>query len=70
MAQAGTDEHQRGVAVGEGAHNTGAPSDLAVEAFNDVVCADPRPVLGGKIAVGQGVYPKNCVNEQASAKRE
>ena len=41
MAQAGADEHQGGVAVGEGSHNPG-----------------PR------------VYPKNCVNEQASAKRE
>ena len=53
MAQAGADEHQGGISVWEGPHNPGAPADLAVEAFNDVVCADPSPVLGGKIAVGQ-----------------
>src|SRR5699024_3139631 len=53
MAQAGADEHQGGVAVGEGTHNPGTPPDLAVEALNDVVRADPRPVLGGEIAVGQ-----------------
>ena len=56
MAQAGADEHQRGVAVREGAHNTGAPPDLAVEALNDVVRADARPVLGGEIAVGQRLF--------------
>ncbi len=50
MAQAG------GVAIGEGTHNSGAPADLAVEAFNDVVRADPRPVLGW------GDRPKPCVN--------
>ena len=37
----------------EGTHNPGTPPDLAVEALNDVVRADPRPVLGGEIAVGQ-----------------
>ena len=45
MAQAGADEHQRGVAVGEGAHYTGAPADLVIKTLNDVVCADPRPVV-------------------------
>ena len=30
MAQAGADEHQSGVAVGEGTHNPGTPPDLAV----------------------------------------
>ena len=37
MAQAGADEHQGGVAIREGTHNSGAPADLAVEAFHDVV---------------------------------
>ena len=53
MAQAGADEHQGGVAIGEGTHNPGTPSDLAVEAFNDVVRADPRPVFRGEITAGQ-----------------
>ena len=39
------------VTVGEGSHNPGTPSDLAVEALNDVVCADPRPAFGGEIAI-------------------
>ena len=50
MAQAGADEHQGGIAVGEGSHNPGTPSNFAVEAFNDVVRADPCPVPGGEIA--------------------
>ena len=44
---------QGGVAIGEGTHNSDAPPDLAVRAFNDVVRADPRPVFGWEIAVGQ-----------------
>jgi len=56
MAQAGTDEHQRGIAVGEGSDYSGSPSDLAVQAFNDVVRADPGPMLGGEIAVGQRFF--------------
>ena len=52
MSQAGADEHQRGVAVGEGSDYAGPSSDLAVQAFNDVVRADPRPMFRGKIAVG------------------
>ena len=54
IAQAGADEHQGGVAVGEGSHNPGPPPDLTVQAFNDVVRADPRP----------GVNPKFCVNSK------
>ena len=46
MAQAGADEHHGGVAIGEGTHDPGAPADLAVQAFHDVVRANPRPVLG------------------------
>lgn len=53
VAQVDTDKHQGGGAIGEGTHNPGTPADLAIEAFNDVVRADPRPVLGRKIAVGQ-----------------
>ena len=46
MAQAGADEHQGGVAIREGTHDPGAPADLAIQAFHDVVRANPRPVLG------------------------
>ena len=52
MAQAGADEHQGRVAIGEGTHDPGAPADLAVQAFHDVVRANPRPVFGWEIAVG------------------
>ena len=53
MAQAGADEHQRGVAVGEGSDHAGTPPDLAVQTLNDVVCADSRPMFSGEISVGQ-----------------
>ena len=53
MSQAGADEHQRGVAVGEGSDYAGPSSDLAVQAFNDVVCADTTPMFGGESTVGQ-----------------
>ena len=53
MAQAGADEHHGGVAIGEGTHDPGAPADLAIQAFHDVVRANPRPVFGWEIAVGQ-----------------
>ena len=56
MAQEGTGEHQGGVAVGEGPHNTRAPADLAVEAFNDVVCTNPRLVLRREVGVGQSLF--------------
>ena len=46
----GADEHQGGISIGEGSHNAGTPADLAIEAFNDVVRADPCPVPGGEIA--------------------
>ena len=59
MAQAGADEHRGGVAIGEGTYDPGASADLAVQAFHDVVRADPRPVLGWEIAVGQ--RPLNAV---------
>ena len=32
MAQAGANEHQGEVAIGEGTYNPGAPANLAVEA--------------------------------------
>ena len=40
MAQAGADQHQRGIAVGEGTNHPGTSPDLLVQALNDVVRAD------------------------------
>ena len=51
MAQAGSDEHQRGITVGEGSDYARTSSDFAVQAFNDVVCPDPSPVFGREVAV-------------------
>ena len=56
MAQADADEHQGGVAVGEGAHNTRASANLAAQAFHDVVRADLRPVFRREVAVGQSRF--------------
>ena len=48
MAEPGTDQHERGVAVRESAHHSGTAADLPVEPFNDIVSADTSPVLTGK----------------------
>ena len=53
MAKAGTDQHQGGVAVRECPHHAGSAADLPIQQLNHVVGADARPVLAGKIAVGQ-----------------
>ena len=53
MAQPRADQHQGGVAIGECPHHTGAPADLTVQPLDHVVGADARPMLAGKIAVGQ-----------------
>ena len=53
MAKADADQHQGGVAIGEGPHHTGAPADLTVQPLDHVVGTDAGPMLAGKIAVGQ-----------------
>ena len=53
MAEPGADQHQGGVAIGERPHHTGPAADLTVQPLDHVVGADTRPVLAGKIAVGQ-----------------
>ena len=53
MAQPRTDQHQGGVAIGKCAHHAGSAADLTVQPLNHVVGADTRPMLAGKIAVGQ-----------------
>ena len=53
MAQAGTDQHQGRITIGEGANHAGAPPDLPVQPLNDVVRADLYPVLGREVVVRQ-----------------
>ena len=54
MAQAGADEHQRGIAVGEGPYDAGSPPDLTVQTLNDIVGTDFQPMLREKVHIGQG----------------
>ena len=41
------------VAIGERPHHAGSAANLTVQPLDHVICADARPVLAGKIAVGQ-----------------
>lgn len=53
MTQPGADEHQGRVPVWEAADYSCPPSNLSIQAFYDIVCADSCPVLQRKIAIGQ-----------------
>ena len=53
MAEPRADQHQGGVAVRERPHHPRPPADLPVQPLDHVVGTDTRPVLAGKIAVGQ-----------------
>ena len=53
VAKSGADQHQGGVAVRECPHHAGLAADLTVQPLDHVVGADTRPMLAGKIAVGQ-----------------
>ena len=53
MAQSRTDQHQGRVPVRECPHHASPAANLTVQPFDHIVCADARPVLAGKIAVGQ-----------------
>ena len=53
MAQAGADQHKGRITVRESAHHTSAATDLPVKSLNDIIGADPSPMLGGKVTVGQ-----------------
>ena len=48
-----TDQHQGGVPIREYPHHAGSAADLPVQPFDHIVGADARPMLAGKIAVGQ-----------------
>ena len=53
MAQPRADQHQGGVAVRERPYHSRPSADLTVQPLDHVVGADARPMLAGKIAVGQ-----------------
>ena len=53
MAQPCADQHQGGVAVRERPHHAGSAADLPVQPLDHVVGTNTRPMLAGKIAVGQ-----------------
>ena len=53
MAEPGADQHQGGISIRERSHHAGPAADLPVQPLDHVVGADARPVLAGKIAVGQ-----------------
>ena len=59
VAKPRADQHQGRVAIGECPHHTGAPADLTVQPLDHVVGTDARPVLAGKIAVGQRLDRKS-----------
>ena len=53
VAKSGADQHQGGVAVREHSYHAGSAADLTVQPLDHVVGTDARPMLAGKIAVGQ-----------------
>ena len=53
MAKPGADQHQSRVAVRERSHHASSAADLPIQPLNHVVGTDARPMLAGKIAVGQ-----------------
>ena len=53
VAKSGADQHQGGVAVRECPYHSRPSADLPVQPLDHVVGTDARPVLAGKIAVGQ-----------------
>ena len=53
VAKPRADQHQGGVAIGECPYHSRPSADLTVQPLDHVVGADARPVLAGKIAVGQ-----------------
>ena len=53
MAEPGANQHQGGVAIRERSHHEGSTADLPVQPLDYIVGTDARPMLAGKIAVGQ-----------------
>ena len=53
MSEAGTNEHQRRVAIRKATDNPCTSANLPVQPFDDVVRSNPRPVLRWEFAVSQ-----------------
>ena len=53
MAKFGADQHQGGVAIGKHPHHPRPAADFTVQPLNHIIGADARPVLAGKVTVGQ-----------------
>ena len=53
VAESGADQHQGGVPIRERPHHAGPAADLTVQPLDHIVGTDVRPVLAGKVAVGQ-----------------
>ena len=53
MAKPGADQHQSRVTVKERSYHAGSAADLPIQPLDHIVGADARPMLAGKIAVGQ-----------------
>ena len=53
VAKSGADQHQGGISVRERPYHPRPSADLPVQPFDHVVGADARPVLAGKITIGQ-----------------
>ena len=59
MAQPRTDQHQSRVPIRERPHHASPATDLTVQPFDHIVCADTRPMLAWEVAVGQ--YLRNLL---------
>ena len=56
MAQPGTDQHERRIAIQKTAHHMGTATDLTVQPFNGIIGTDASPMFTGKIAVSQRFF--------------
>lgn len=56
MPESGADQHECRIAVRKTAHHAGAPADLTIQPFNDVVGADASPMFRRKICIDQGLF--------------
>ena len=53
LGESRVDQHQSRVPVREHPHHTGPAADLTVQPLDHIVGADARPVLTGKVTLGQ-----------------
>ena len=56
MAKPGADQYQSRVAVRERSHHAGSAANFTIQQLDHVVGADARPMLRGKIRIGQRFF--------------